>query len=107
MTYIDKACHRVQIRYRELPGVDVVNVSLSGELDAYVAGKVESGDYASASEVVRMALRLLKERDAEQQARLEALRAMVKVGTDQLNRGERIGGKEAFAKVRQPRSRKR
>jgi len=83
-----------------------MNVSLSDELDAYVAGKVDSGDYSSASEVVRTALRLLKERDAEQQARLEALRTMVQVGAEQLNRGERIGGKEAFAKVRQSRSRK-
>ncbi len=84
-----------------------MNVSLSNELDAYVAKKVRSGDYSSASEVVRTALRLLKERDAEQLAKLEALRKMVQVGIDQLDRGESIDGKEAFAKVRQARARKR
>lgn len=84
-----------------------MNVSLSNELDQYVAKKVRSGDFASASEVVRTALRLLKERDAVQLAKLEALRKMVHLGIDQLNRGEQVAGKEAFAKVRQARARKR
>lgn len=84
-----------------------MNVSLSSELDTYVATKVRTGDYASASEVVRTALRLLKERDAEQLAKLEALRRMVQVGIDQLGRGEKVAGKEAFAQVRQARARKR
>ncbi|MGO8758319.1 MAG: type II toxin-antitoxin system ParD family antitoxin [Terracidiphilus sp.] len=35
-----------------------MNVSLTPELDKFVAGKVESGLYTSASEVVREALRL-------------------------------------------------
>lgn len=38
-------------------------VSLTPQLDAYVRAKVESGLYASASEVVREALRLLHELD--------------------------------------------
>lgn len=84
-----------------------MNVSLSSELDGYVATKVRTGDYASASEVVRTALRLLKERDAEQLAKLEALRKMVRVGIDQLDRGEKMAGKEAFTQVRQTRAKKR
>jgi antitoxin ParD1/3/4 len=40
-----------------------MNVSLTPELDKFVAGKVESGRYNSASEVVREALRLLEEHD--------------------------------------------
>jgi antitoxin ParD1/3/4 len=40
-----------------------MNVSLTPELDEFVAGKVESGRYTSASEVVREALRLLEEHD--------------------------------------------
>jgi antitoxin ParD1/3/4 len=47
--------------------------------------KVESGLYQTASEVVREALRLLKERD---QGR-EQLRADVHSGFDQLARGEK------------------
>ena len=45
-----------------------MNVSLTPELDNFVAGKVESGRYTSASEVVREALRLLEEHEAKASA---------------------------------------
>jgi antitoxin ParD1/3/4 len=61
-----------------------MNVSLTPELERLVNEKVESGLYQTASEVVREALRLLKDRD---QAR-EQLRADVQAGFDQLARGE-------------------
>jgi antitoxin ParD1/3/4 len=61
-----------------------MNVSLTPELERLVNEKVESGLYQTASEVVREALRLLKERD---QAR-EQLRTDVLAGFDQLVRGE-------------------
>ena len=61
-----------------------MNVSLTPELERLVNEKVESGLYQTASEVVREALRLLKERD---QAR-EQLRADVQAGFDQLAQGE-------------------
>jgi antitoxin ParD1/3/4 len=61
-----------------------MNVSLTPELERLVNEKVESGLYQTASEVVREALRLLKERD---QAR-EQLRADVRAGFNQLARGE-------------------
>ena len=40
-----------------------MNVSLTPELEQYVNGKVQSGMYHSASEVIREGLRLLKERE--------------------------------------------
>jgi antitoxin ParD1/3/4 len=61
-----------------------MNVSLTPELERLVNEKVESGMYQTASEVVREALRLLKERD---QARKQ-LRADVQAGFDQLVLGE-------------------
>lgn len=61
-----------------------MNVSLTPELERLVNDKVESGLYQTASEVVREALRLLKERD---QARAH-LRADVQAGFDQFARGE-------------------
>jgi antitoxin ParD1/3/4 len=59
-----------------------MNVSLTPELERLVNEKVESGLYQTASEVVREALRFLKERD---QAR-EQLHADVQAGFDQLAR---------------------
>ncbi len=61
-----------------------MNVSLTPELERLVNDKVESGLYQTASEVVREALRLLKERDHAR----EHLRADVQAGFDQLARGE-------------------
>ena len=40
-----------------------MNVSLTPELERFIEGKVESGLYNNASEVVREGLRLLKESD--------------------------------------------
>jgi antitoxin ParD1/3/4 len=41
-----------------------MNVSITPELERFVADRVLSGRYASASEVVRAALRLLEDREA-------------------------------------------
>lgn len=56
------------------------NVSLTPELEKYVNTKVRSGDYRSVSEVVRDGLRLLKEKDNIQQAKIKALREAVQQG---------------------------
>jgi len=46
-----------------MPAKFVRSVSLTPELTAFIDAKVASGHYASASEVVRAALRLLVEQD--------------------------------------------
>jgi len=65
-----------------------MNVSLTPELEQLVSDKVKSGLYNSASEVVREALRLLKEQDALKAYRLEELRREIAVGLQQADRGE-------------------
>ena len=45
-----------------------MNVSLTPDLEDFVTGKVQSGRYRSASEVVREALRLLEDREQARQA---------------------------------------
>ena len=59
-----------------------MNVSLTPELEKIVAERVASGRYASASEVIREALRLLDERD-----QLNQLREDVRLGLEQLDQG--------------------
>jgi antitoxin ParD1/3/4 len=49
-----------------------MNVSLTPELEKFVAVKVDSGRYTSASEVVREALRLLEEHDRSRRAQIAA-----------------------------------
>lgn len=68
-------------------GRNGMNVSLTPELECLVNEKVQTGMYQTASEVVREALRLLKEHD---EAKLRELRETIRVGIDQLERGEYI-----------------
>ena len=78
-----------------------MNVSLTPELEELVNQKVGSGMYHSASEVIREALRLLKEQDELRQFHLERLRKEVAVGLAQLDRGEGVPGKIVFERLRQ------
>ena len=64
------------------------NVSLTSYLAEFVDQNVESGRFQNASEVVREGLRLLEERQREEAAKLEALRAAIQVGIDAAERGE-------------------
>lgn len=64
-----------------------MNVSLTPELDQYVAEKVASGRYTSASEVVREALRLMEERDQTREALLLAFQQQLDNRLESLNQG--------------------
>lgn len=65
-----------------------MNVHLSPALAEMVKEQVGAGRYASASEVVREALRLFEERESLRAMRLEALRANVQAAIEQADRGE-------------------
>jgi antitoxin ParD1/3/4 len=67
-----------------------MNVSLTPELDKFVARKVESGRYTSASEVVREALRLLEEHDRARSAQVAAFNKELGARLASLDRGEYV-----------------
>jgi antitoxin ParD1/3/4 len=56
--------------------------SIGSRYETFVRGLVESGRYASASEVVRDSLRLLEEREEQRQAKLDALRQDIRKGVE-------------------------
>jgi antitoxin ParD1/3/4 len=66
------------------------NVNLTDRFDRFIEAGIKSGRFSNASEVVREGLRLLEQREKEDQARLEWLRAAAKEGFDALDRGEGI-----------------
>jgi len=63
------------------------NVNLPDPLAAFIQNRVQSGRYQNASEVVRAALRLLEQRESEDELRLQILRRQVQEGFDALDRG--------------------
>ncbi|MCL1471009.1 type II toxin-antitoxin system ParD family antitoxin [Argonema antarcticum] len=76
-----------------------MNVSLRGELEQFIDERVKSGRYSSADEVVEEALWLLRERDRTQSERLAELKAKIREGIEELDRGEGIDGEEVFAEL--------
>jgi antitoxin ParD1/3/4 len=64
-----------------------MNVSLSEEFVAFVETQVSSGEYMTASEVVRDALRLLRREAAAHEEKLAILRREVGIGVAQANAG--------------------
>jgi len=63
-----------------------MNVSLTPDLDEYVAEKLSAGGYSSASEVVREALRLLQTRESQ----LHSFNSVLVRRIEGLDRGERL-----------------
>jgi antitoxin ParD1/3/4 len=81
-----------------------MNISLTAELERFVAAKVESGLYNNASEVVREGLRLLKEHDEIRMKWREQIeRGWLQAQLDLSS----AGSTGASGQRRRPRSRKR
>lgn len=56
------------------------NVSLPKKLDEFITAKVESGEYANASEVMRTALREMEKEEREYEEKMAILRAAIAEG---------------------------
>ena len=63
------------------------NVVLTDRQAKFVEKMVSSGRYQNASEVMREGLRLIEQREAENEAKLKALRAAVQLGIDDIEAG--------------------
>lgn len=77
-----------------------MNVSLTPDLERWVLSRVESGLYTSSSEVMREALRLLREQEELKAVRLEELRRHVRAGLDDADAGRLLPLGEAIAEAR-------
>ncbi len=73
------------------------NVSLTNELDSYIEQSVRSGHYDNASEVVRAAIRALKQSELEDQAKVEALKVAIAEGLE----GPYLDGPTVIAEMRE------
>jgi antitoxin ParD1/3/4 len=80
-----------------------MNANLGPVFEQFVAELVASGLYQSQSEVIREALRLLKEREELKKLRIEELRKEIARGSAQADRGEFVDGPKAFREIRRRR----
>ncbi len=62
--------------------MEKISISLTEKHAAAIRARVESGEYASASEVIRAALRVLEEDEQRYQEQLEAIRKRVRASLD-------------------------
>jgi antitoxin ParD1/3/4 len=66
------------------------NVNLTEHYDQFIEDEIASGRFTDASEIVREGLRLLEQREEEDRAKLQWLRAAAQEAFGQLDRGEGI-----------------
>lgn len=72
-----------------------MTIELGPELEQFVQERIASGHYTSLSEIVREALKLLREEESARQGRLADLRREIRVGIDDLDAGRRLVFDEA------------
>lgn len=85
---------------RIMPAISSMNVSLTPEHEKFIKDAVASGNYATQSEVVREGLRLLQQRQREDDEALAALKAQLQRGVEQAERGEFVDPQEVFRTAR-------
>ncbi|MDQ6434739.1 type II toxin-antitoxin system ParD family antitoxin [Mesorhizobium sp. LHD-90] len=80
-----------------MSNVEKISVAVTPEMAAMMRQAVESGEYASASEVMREALRDWKQRRLERQRAIEEIGRLWDIG---IASGPSIDGEQVFAELR-------
>ena len=80
-----------------MPTVEKLSIALPAEMAALLREAVESGEYASASEVVRDALRTWKRKRKLETLELSELRRLIREGSES---GPGVDGARVFSRLR-------
>lgn len=78
-----------------------LNISLTTELEQFIQSQVASGKYNSNEEVILAGIKLLEERERIYKGRFEELQGEIAIGVEQLDRQERLDGREVIEQLRQ------
>jgi antitoxin ParD1/3/4 len=84
-----------------------MNVNLGPLFDDFVADLLKTGLYQSQSEILREALRLLKEREELKGLRFAELRKQIALGVSEADRGKFVDGSKTFADIRRKSKRRK
>lgn len=77
-----------------------LSISLTPQLQKYVARKVRTGQYLSASEVIREALRALQRLEADESAARADVAEKLRIGRQEARSGRTLDAADAFTRVR-------
>ncbi|MEH2283771.1 MAG: type II toxin-antitoxin system ParD family antitoxin [Nostoc sp.] len=78
-----------------------MNIFLTTEVEQFIQSQVASGKYNSNEEVILAGIKLLEERERIYKGRFEELQREIAIGVEQLDRQERLDGKEVIEQLRQ------
>lgn len=65
-----------------MSAAEKISITLTPEMNRIIKQRVEAGDFASSSELIREALRVWQKREEEHQERLAAIRARIQRSVD-------------------------
>lgn len=82
-----------------MPLHPTLDISLTPELEQFIQQRVVSGQYQTASEVVREGLRLLEQQERDREAPFVALKAKLERGAAQAERGELVDPDVVLKKI--------
>jgi antitoxin ParD1/3/4 len=66
----------------KLMNAERLSITLPADMAQRIRRRVESGSYSSNSEVIRDALRMFEDREAEREERLQSIRAKINAAAD-------------------------
>jgi antitoxin ParD1/3/4 len=65
-----------------MSATEKISITLTPEMNRLIKRRVEAGDFASSSELIREALRVWQQREEEHRERLAAIRARIQSSLD-------------------------
>ena len=82
-----------------MPTAEKISITLPPEINRVIKQRVDAGDFASSSELIREALRVWQRREEEHQEKLAAIRAKLQSSIDDPRPSVSLGA--AFERLRQ------
>ena len=76
-----------------------MNITLSSEQEQFIQSQIATGKYTNIQQVIDSALRLLEKQDQNYEQWLDETRQKVKVGLEQLERGDKVDGEVVIAQL--------
>ena len=65
-----------------MPAAEKISITLTPEMNRVIKQRVDAGDFASSSELIREALRVWQKREDEHQEKLAAIRSKLQASLD-------------------------